>query len=109
MAASRNAPVTKDSFVNPHLSDLPFTLLQDIYCCQYWAKTENLTLDTERQLLGQSYLEFLLKNWNELDSGDCRGISSKPSLSFKEDLTEAIVTENAPDLSKDEELKVGVT
>ena len=55
-----------------------------------------------------AYFEFVLENRHILELGTYKTIATRPAVTFKEPLTQEIVALNAPDLSKDEDLRQGV-
>ena len=49
----------------------------------------------------QSYFEFVMTHKSQLEQGNYGPVRARPTLTFKEPITEQIVALNAPDLSKD--------
>lgn len=104
----REQPVKTDIFYCPKMGDLLHDFLQDVFKCQYWAKQLDSKYNIEKEGLMNSYFEFVIENRRILDLGTYKTITTRPSVTFKEPLTQEIVALNAPDLSKDEDLRQGV-
>ena len=58
----------------------------------------------ERNELMESYCDFVVKNWNDFETGNYQKTTGRPRVHYQEPLTEEIIAMNVPDLTKDEEL-----
>ena len=56
----------------------------------------------------RAYFEFVIENRQVLEAGNYQTVTTRPTLTFKEPITQEIVALNTPDLSKDEDLLGGV-
>jgi hypothetical protein len=56
----------------------------------------------ELTLLLQSYLEYVMRYWAELETGNFKEIRERPSRTCKKFLDEQTVTENMPELGDEE-------
>lgn len=71
--------------------------------CQYWLNPD-VRNRAELFEMMESYLKFVVENWNQLESGNYKTLNSRPKITFKQLLTEEIVISNQPDLTKDDDL-----
>ena len=100
----RNNPVQRGCYLNPYTGDLVYDFSQDIFKCQYWEYRVERQLMAERNELMESYCDFVVKNWNDFETGNYQKTTGRPRVHYQEPLTEEIIAMNVPDLTKDEEL-----
>ncbi len=56
----------------------------------------------------QSYCDYILENWNNLENGTYNKIDQRPAINYKSLLTEQIIRDNLPELTKEERILIGM-
>ena len=88
-------------YLNPYIGDLQRDLVEAIYKCQYWDKTED---NSELVSLLQCWCDYTLDNWHDFEKGTYRYIRNRPLFNFKQLLTQDLFVANVPDVEKDQQI-----
>ena len=80
----------------------------DVYKCQYFEHQSDILLNQELTAILQSYCSYIIENWTPLEMGQYRSLKERPEFHFRTLITEEIVKENLPELTREEKILLGM-